>query len=103
MRLLSAFLVAIPVLVVSGIVTAGIQLGGCGENVFEGTTRGDVCAVVDNDAPSYLLWLAPPIAVFTVMLLGRGRARWFLLAGVLAVAVTVHAIVAAIVSSNLFA
>lgn len=98
----AATLASVPVLVATLMANVLLTVG-CSENVYEGTSRGDVCDVAGTAPVWWILVVTPALAVFVVVLLTKGLARWFTVAAVLVIAATIEAILLAIVTSNLFA
>lgn len=76
---------------------------GCADNVSSGTQRGDVCgAVAPFEAPVrwLLLMFAPAVAVFAAASLLRWTRARVVVAAILAVAVTIDALLLSIVAGH---
>jgi hypothetical protein len=93
-------------LLVAGTIGAVLVGLGCDENLQPGTARGDVCAHVGEPGGARwsLLACAPALVFLTTATLRPRRKQLAGLAGVIfAALVALHALVIAIVTSNLLA
>jgi hypothetical protein len=93
-------------LLIGGVLGAALVGGGCMENVYEGTARGDVCGKVAFHGRGWIALAFAPAAIYLALLAcwrwARDRpGRTAIL--IVAPAAIIHVILSAIVTSNLFA